>query len=268
MSSNNPSDSLFNWPNYSPSKSAAFGVAAVYFALGIVLTVESVRAKNFWPSRLAVLVGLMLGGAFVARGVFAAKGGNNSDSFIAFSVLDSVAPNFINLVNYILLIILLRSATYPPSKRLIMSIRVLAIVLAVAFGAISAAGAAMLSSDSPSQLSTALKLVKASAAGQLANSLLFMIIANVLLHRYWEAPRGGRSVAIILIGGILIIARNAVRIVSAFYPKVALLRDSEAAWYCLDPLFTLIIVFTWAVLDLPKRCRMERPIDPQDYYGK
>ncbi|KAJ2210666.1 hypothetical protein EV179_006072 [Coemansia sp. RSA 487] len=161
--------SIFNFPNYLPSKGAAFGVAAVYYAMGVVLAVQSFRAKNFSPSRYAVLIALMLGGAFTARGVFIIQNFNNTSAYTAFSVLIAIAPNFINLVDYIVLIILLKGVSNPPSKRILMGIRVFAILMAVTFGAVSTAGTVLVTSDaSAAKIETAVKLIKASVAGQLS----------------------------------------------------------------------------------------------------
>ncbi|KAJ1662160.1 hypothetical protein IW140_003435 [Coemansia sp. RSA 1813] len=247
--------SIFNFPNYLPSKGAAFGVAAVYYAMGVVLAVQSFRAKNFSPSRYAVLIALMLGGAFTARGVFIIQNFNNTSAYTAFSVLIAIAPNFINLVDYIVLIILLKGVSNPPSKRILMGIRVFAILMAVTFGAVSTAGTVLVTSDaSAAKIETAVKLIKASVAGQLSVNFLFIVIASFLLLRYREALRHTRAVAIVYIGGLLLVARNSAKIVPSFYPQDSLMRDSEAAWYCLDPLFTLLIIFAWVVLDLPSRC--------------
>ncbi|KAJ2566890.1 hypothetical protein IW140_004753 [Coemansia sp. RSA 1813] len=247
--------SIFNIPNYFPSKGAAFGVAAVYYAMGIVLAVQSFRAKNFSPSRYAVLIALMLGGAFTARGIYTIQNFSSTSAYTAFSVLVAIAPSFINLVDYIVLIILLKEVSNPPSKRILMGLSMFATSTAVAFGAVSIAGTVLVTSNaSATRIETAVKLIKASVAGQLSVSILFIIITSVLLLRYREALRHTRTVAIIYVDGLLIIARNSAKIVPSFYPQSSLMRDSEAVWYCLDPLFTLLIIFVWVVLDLPSRC--------------
>ncbi|KAJ2758141.1 hypothetical protein H4S06_002842, partial [Coemansia sp. BCRC 34490] len=233
-----------------------FGVAAVYYALAVMITLESFRARNFGASRIAVLVALMLGGAFTARGVYITQGLSNSSSFTAFSVLDAIAPNFINLVNYIMLIVLLKGVRCPPPKRLLLAIRVFAIFMAVTFGAISTAGTVIVTSNaSDDRLETAVKLIKASVAGQLSVNILFIVLASALMLKYRETLRNTRTVIIIYVGGLLLIARNAAKIVPSFYPQNSTMRDSEAAWYCLDPLFTLIIIIAWVVLDLPRQCQ-------------
>ncbi|KAJ2085800.1 hypothetical protein IW138_006111 [Coemansia sp. RSA 986] len=178
--------SIFNFPNYLPSKGAAFGVAAVYYAMGVVLAVQSFRAKNFSPSRYAVLIALMLGGAFTARGVFIIQNFNNTSAYTAFSVLIAIAPNFINLVDYIVLIILLKGVSNPPSKRILMGIRVFAILMAVTFGAVSTAGTVLVTSDaSAAKIETAVKLIKASVAGQLSD----IMDVGISKHAMWEAVR-------------------------------------------------------------------------------
>ncbi|KAJ2548579.1 hypothetical protein EV175_004775 [Coemansia sp. RSA 1933] len=258
--------SIFSIPNYLPSKGAAFGVAAVYYAYGIILTIQSIHAKNFNPSRYAVLIALLLGGAFTARGVYVVKNFDNSSAYTAFSVMDAIAPNFINLVNYIVLIKLLKSIPHPPPNRVLRGLRVFAIVMALAFGAVSTAGSVLVTSNASNErIDTAVKLVKASVAGQLSTNILFVILANVLLLRYREALKNTRTVIIIYVGGILLVARNSAKIVPSFHPSNTLMRDSEAAWYCLDPLFTLLIIFTWVVLDLPRRCSQKVANPAKEY---
>ncbi|KAJ2528210.1 hypothetical protein EV175_007475, partial [Coemansia sp. RSA 1933] len=150
---------------------------------------------------------------------------------------------------------LLKSIPHPPPNRILLNLRVFAIVMAVAFGAVSTAGSVLVtSSASNERIDTAVKLVKASVAGQLSTNILFVILASVLLLRYREALKNTRTVIIIYVGGLLLVARNSAKIVPSFHPSNTLMRDSEAAWYCLDPLFTLLIIFTWVVLDLPRRC--------------
>ncbi|KAJ2835073.1 hypothetical protein GGI24_000040 [Coemansia furcata] len=252
------SQALFNFPNYWPSKSAAFGVASLYYALGIVLLLEGIISRRYRYIHLTVLISWMLGGAFTARGIFVVQEGQSSSPYVAFSVLESVAPNLISLVNFLLLINLMRGLHAGPPKRVIRMLWALSVTTSVAFGAISAAGSIILSGDStPSQFNTGVKLVKASIAGQMTNSLLFIVFASVLTMRYREVLSRRAWVFIIYVGGLFIVARNAARIVVVFYTSNSLMRDSEAAYYCLGPLFTLIIIFTWAALNLPARCYNE-----------
>ncbi|KAJ1900817.1 hypothetical protein LPJ81_003866 [Coemansia sp. IMI 209127] len=209
----------------------------------------------------------MLGGAFTARGVFVTQNFDNSSAYTAFSVLDAIAPNFVNLVNYIVLIVLLRGLSRPPPKRILMGMRVFAIFIALTFGALATAGTVLVTSKSADEhLDTAIKLVRASVAGQLSANILFIILASVFLHKYREALRATRTVIIIYAGGLLLVARNSARIVPSFHPQNTLMRDSEAAWYCLDPLFTLLIILVWVVLDLPRRCS-QKTVDTSKEYN-
>ncbi|KAJ2883464.1 hypothetical protein GGI21_000990 [Coemansia aciculifera] len=252
------SQALFNVPTYWPSKGAAFAVASLYYALGIALLVESKLSRRYRYMHLTVLISWMLGGAFTARGVFVVQEARSNDPFIAFSVLSSVAPNLINLVNYLLLINLMRGLHVGPSKGKLVLLRAFAATAAIAFGAVSAAGAALLSGDPLSgKYLTGYKLYKASTAGQMATSLLFVLIATGLTMAYKEALALREWVAMIFVGGLFMVARNITRMIVVFDLSDSLIRDSEAAYYCLDPLFTLIIISTWAVLNLPRRCHHE-----------
>ncbi|KAJ2398578.1 hypothetical protein GGI23_003163 [Coemansia sp. RSA 2559] len=263
----NYAESIFNIPNYLPSKAAAFGVAAVYYAFGVVITAQSVRARNFSPSRYAILIALMLGGAFTARGVYISQNFDNSSAYTAFSALDAIAPNFVNLVDYIVLIVLLRGLSRPPPRHILLGMRVFAIFIALTFGALATAGTVLVTSNSSDEhLDTAIKLIRASVAGQLSANILFIVLASVFLLRYREALRFTRTVIIIYVGGLLLIARNSAKIVPSFHPQNTLMRNSEAAWYCLDPLFTLLIIFVWVVLDLPRRCR-QKTVDTSKGYN-
>ncbi|KAJ1799659.1 hypothetical protein LPJ59_001675 [Coemansia sp. RSA 2399] len=263
----NHTEGVFNHSVYLPSKGAAFGVAAVYYAFGVVLTVQSVRARNFSPSWYAVLTALMLGGAFTARGVYAPQNSVNSSAITAFSVLDAIAPNFVNLVDYIVLIVLLRGLSRPPPRHILLGMRVFAIFIALTFGALATAGMVLAARNSSNKYpNTAIELIRASVAGQLSANILFVILASVLLLRYREALRFTRTVIIIYTGGLLLIAHNSAKIVPAFYPQNTLMRSSEAALYCLDPLFTLLIIFVWVVLDLPRRCR-QKTVDASKAYN-
>ncbi|KAJ2061350.1 hypothetical protein GGI17_003116 [Coemansia sp. S146] len=177
----------------------------------------------------------MLGGAFTARGVFVVQEARSDNSYIAFSVLESVAPNFISLVNSLLLINLMRGLNAGPPKHMLKMFWAFSVTTSVTFGAISAAGSIILTGDSTSgQLNTGIKLVKASIAGQMANSLLFIVFASVLILLYRESLGRRAWVFIIYVGGLLMIARNAARIVMVFYTSNTLMRDSEAAYYCLE----------------------------------
>ncbi|KAJ1958988.1 hypothetical protein GGI12_004578 [Dipsacomyces acuminosporus] len=247
-------------PEYWPSKGAAFAVAAVFYLFGIAIIIQSHVAGKRRFTILCTLISFMLGGAYTARGVFVVQNMQTSGPYIAFSVLNGTAPNFINLVNYLLLIILLRSISFPPSKKVIKGVRILAVALALTFGTLSAAGAGLLSDKaSLDQIKTASKLLKASVAGQVGSNLLFLILASYFLSKYEEARRYRAWVALIYIGGVLVLARNCVRIIAAFYPSVTFLRTSEAAWYCLDPLFSLLIIASWIALNLPARCYLRDP---------
>ncbi|KAJ2094815.1 hypothetical protein GGI09_005199 [Coemansia sp. S100] len=249
---------LFNIPSYWPSKSAAFGVAGLYYALGIVLLLEGIISRRYRYVHLVVLISWMLGGAFTARGIFVVQAAQSDSPYIAFSVLESVAPNFISLVNSLLLISLMRGLNAGPPRRVLKVVWVFSVTTSVTFGAISAAGSIILTGDATlGQLSTGIKLVKASIAGQMANSLLFIVVASVLVAWYRESLGRRAWVFIIYVGGLLMVARNAARIVAVFYTSNTLMRDSEAAYYCLGPLFTLIVIFTWATLNLPARCYNE-----------
>ncbi|KAJ2440983.1 hypothetical protein GGF42_007449 [Coemansia sp. RSA 2424] len=246
---------LFNIPSYWPSKSAAFGVAGLYYALGIVLLLEGVLSRRYRYVHLVVLISWMLGGAFTARGIFVIQEAQSDSPYIAFSVLESVAPGFVSLVNSLLLINLMRGLNVGPPKRALKLFWAFSVATAVTFGAVSAAGSIMLTGDSSSaQLSTGAKLVKASIAVQMVNSLLFVVFASALTMQYREAQDQRAWVFIIYVGGLLMIARNAARIVAVFYTSNTLMRDSEAAYYCLGPLFTLAVIFTWVALNLPVRC--------------
>ncbi|KAJ2880892.1 hypothetical protein H4R27_004436 [Coemansia aciculifera] len=210
---------------------------------------------------LVVLISWMLGGAFTARGVFVVQEAQSASSYIAFSVLESVAPNFISLVNFLLLINLMRGLNAGPPRRILKMLWAFSVTTSVTFGAISAAGSIILAGDSTSgQLNTGIKLVKASIAGQMTNSLLFIVFASVLMLLYRESLGRRAWVFIIYVGGLLMIARNAARTVMVFYTSNTLMRDSEAAYYCLGPLFTLIVIFTWAALNLPARCYNEAKV--------
>ncbi|KAJ1999890.1 hypothetical protein H4R26_004872 [Coemansia thaxteri] len=249
---------LSSIPNYWPSKAAAYGVAGVYYAFGLALLVEG---KRFHGEKrlvyLAVLISWMLGGAFTARGVFAGQGSwDNIAPYVAFGVLGGVAPNFINLVNYLLLILLMRDLYEGPSRRVVVGLRVFSVITALAFGALSAAGSGMISGTATAdQLKTASTLLKVSTAGQMANSLLLLVFTSALVVGCSEALQRRGWVFIIYVGGLLIAARNVVRIVTVFHPENGLIRDSETRYYCLDPLFTLVIIFTWVVLNMPGRCQ-------------
>ncbi|KAI8318481.1 hypothetical protein GQ54DRAFT_300294 [Martensiomyces pterosporus] len=254
------SSAVYSLPAYLPSKTAANVVAAIYCFFASALITQSIICGKYKLTRLVTLIALMLGGAFIARGIYASQDGRNGGAFTAFSVLDSLAPNFINLVNYILLITLLRSISYPPSEKLIKGLRYGSVVLAIVFGALGGAGAGLLSNTAPaSQNKTAMNLIKVSVAGQVANSVFFNMLISYFFCKYEETRRYGGWVTLIVVGGVLILARNCVRIVSIFYPKVSLMRTNEAAWYCLDPLFTLIIIGFWVLLNLPARCYLRDP---------
>lgn len=258
----NDQAAIYNIPSYwPPSRAAAITVSALFFGYGTALLIESVVAKRYHYTHFSVPICLMLGGAFVAREVYASGSPSQTSAFVAFSVLNSIAPNFINLVNYLLLIGLLRSIPKPPAKRLLRGLRVFAAVTAIAFGALSGAGSGLMgdSNGDMNKAKTAWSLIKAGVAGQFALNLLLIVFANVLLYRHREALRRRVWVFIIYWGALLIVARNAVKIVNVFYPDITLTRDSEAAYYCLDPLFSLLIVFGWAVLNMPARCCADPP---------
>ncbi|KAJ2598374.1 hypothetical protein EV177_007544, partial [Coemansia sp. RSA 1804] len=96
---------------------------------------------------------------------------------------------------------------------LLLAIRVFAIFMAVTFGAISTAGSVIVTSDaSDDRLETAVKLIKASVAGQLSVNILFIVLASALMLKYRETLRNTRTVIIIYVGGLLLIARNAAKI--------------------------------------------------------
>ncbi|KAJ2580354.1 hypothetical protein GGH95_002636, partial [Coemansia sp. RSA 1836] len=197
----------------------------------------------------------MLGGAFTVRGIFVIQEAQSDSLYIAFSVLESVAPGFVSLVNSLLLINLMRGLNVGPPKCALKLFWAFLVMTAVTFGTVSAAGSIMLTGDSSlAQLSMGAKLVKASTAVQMVNSLLFVVFAGALTMQYREAQDQRAWVFIIYVGRLLMIARNAARIVVVFYTSNTLMRDSEAAYYCLGPLFTLVVIFTWAALNLPVRC--------------
>ncbi|ORX67972.1 hypothetical protein DL89DRAFT_269133 [Linderina pennispora] len=199
----------------------------------------------------------MLGGAFVARGIFINRQMQDASPFVAFSVLNGVAPNFISLVNYLLLVNMLKSLT-------ITGFHVFAIVMSVTFGALSGAGSGLMQGTaSLNQLKTASDLLKASIAGQVANNALLMVSTSFFLAKYAEARTKPAWYANIYIGGLLVLLRNVFKLVAMFYPQVTFMVTSEAAWYCVDPMLNMLALLTWVVLDMPRRC--QPPVQSSQY---
>ncbi|KAJ1951492.1 hypothetical protein FBU59_000122 [Linderina macrospora] len=248
--------SAFFFPQYYPNKSAAYAVASVFFGLSLILLLLSRRAQNYRFTRIAVLIALMLGGAFVARGIFVAQDMNNLAPFIAFSVLNSIAPNFINLINYLLLVTMLKTLVHGPSRKSITGFHVFAIVMAVTFGALSGAGSGLLQETAPlSQLKAASDLLKASIAGQVAVNVLLLVATGFFLAKYSEARTKMGWYSIIFIGGLFVLIRNVFKLIALFYPQVTFMVTSEAAWYCVDPLPNFLVLWMWIILDMPRRCK-------------
>ncbi|KAJ1955551.1 hypothetical protein EC988_001820 [Linderina pennispora] len=251
-------------PQYYPSKGAAYGVASAFFVLGLVLLFEGQRAHSHRLTRIGVLIAMMLGGAFVARGIFINRQMQDSSPFVAFSVLNSIAPNFISLVNYLLLVNMLKSLVHGPPRKTITGFHVFAIVMSVTFGALSGAGSGLMQGTaSLNQLKTASDLLKASIAGQVANNALLVVSTSFFLAKYAEARTKPAWYANIYIGGLLVLLRNVFKLVAMFYPQVTFMVTSEAAWYYVDPMLSMLVLLTWVVLDMPRRC--QPPVQSSQY---
>ncbi|ORX72194.1 hypothetical protein DL89DRAFT_312026 [Linderina pennispora] len=251
-------------PQYYPSKGAAYGVASLFFVLGLILLFEGRRAQKHRLTCIGVLIAMMLGGAFVARGIFIKNQMRDAKSFTTFSVLNSIAPNFINLVNCLLLVNMLKSLVHGPSRKAIIGFRVFAIVMSVTFSALSGAGSGLMQDTaSLDQLKTASNLLKASIAGQVANNAVVVLSTNFFLAKYAEARTKPEWYANICIGGFLILLRNIFKLVTMFCPQVTFMVTNEAAWYCVDPMLSMLVLLTWVVLDMPRRC--QPPVQSAQY---
>ncbi|KAJ1931412.1 hypothetical protein FBU59_006719 [Linderina macrospora] len=256
--------SAFFFPQYYPNKSAAYVVASVFFGLSLILLLLSRRAQNYHFTLITVLVALMLGGAFVAYLIFIDRRIEDLAPFTAFSILSGIAPNFVNLTNYLLLVNMLKTLVHGPSRKAITGFHIFAVVTAETFGALSGVGSGLLQETAPlSQVKIASDLLKTSIAGQVAVNVLLLVATGFFLAKYSEARTKTAWYSIIFIGGLLVLIRNVFKLIALFYPQVTFMVTSEVAWYCVDPLLNFLVLCMWAVLDMPRRC--QPPKQPATY---
>ncbi|KAJ2028117.1 hypothetical protein IWW57_002313 [Coemansia sp. S610] len=249
---------LFSIPSYKPSDIAAFGVASLYYVLGVVLLVEGFISRRYRYAFYTVLTSWLLGVAFTARGRVFAESVWDDGQYLASSILENVAPNIISLVNFLLLIDLMHGLGKGPPRIMLKIIWVFSVTTLVAFGVMSTAGLVILSRSSTWDPDlTGINLVLASIAGQMVTNLLFIVLAIVLMMWYTEALSKRAWVIVIYVSGLLVVARSSARIAAAFYISSKVTRSTEAAYYCLGPLFTLAIISMWAAMNLPARCQHE-----------
>ncbi|KAI8321189.1 hypothetical protein GQ54DRAFT_188689 [Martensiomyces pterosporus] len=249
--------SIYDVPTYKTHTSIAYTMAGVFYLLGVMFFGKCTMAKRYWYL-LVSLISIIMGSAFIARGIFAVKRKTGAPSYIASNVLIELGSHLTILMNYILLLRLLNTIVNGPRKRVIRTFRAFAFLVAIVFGSLACAGITYVSRKNSTHVRLGARMVRASVVAQVVSTLVLLILASWSVHKYKEVRNRRLWFGVVVAGGILILARNIVRIVIDFHPRITLLRRSEAAWYTLNPLFILCCVVLWTGASIPRRCHIQQ----------
>ncbi|ORX67973.1 hypothetical protein DL89DRAFT_269134 [Linderina pennispora] len=224
--------------NYEPNRAAAFVLGAVFYAFGCLLIAQSAVVSRVIQNVLAPLISGILGSALIVRGA---------------NVLNDVGASAMTGLHFILLARLLCLVPNTPSRVKRIAMCTGSFAAAIIFGVLAGAGYALLKGGaSPDQVKVAERIIKAGVGGQFALSIIFLSV----MYHYETTSDGLRRykgwMFVIQASALLVFSRNLARLITTAFTTINSTRNSEAAAYCTDMLFTLLVVVVWAISNLPR----------------